>query len=60
MHLFFFALASSEWGVSRFVTDLCALSALAILVGLPVLLLKDQIKFRSLWTDGSAVSNRLG
>ena len=53
------ALASSEWGISRFLTDLFALTALFILVGLPFLLLKDRLKAKSLWADGNAMSNRL-
>tara|TARA_Y100001968_G_scaffold172779_1_gene158159 strand:+ start:10116 stop:10295 length:180 start_codon:yes stop_codon:yes gene_type:complete len=58
MH-YLFALASSEWGISRFTTDLFALLALCILIGLPSILLKDKIKLKSLWTDGNAISNRL-
>jgi len=55
----FFSLASSEWGISRFITDLSALSALAILVGLPWLLLKNKVQTKSLWKEGNAMSNRL-
>tara|TARA_Y100001968_G_scaffold324496_1_gene363954 strand:- start:27105 stop:27287 length:183 start_codon:yes stop_codon:yes gene_type:complete len=53
-----FALASSEWGISRFTTDFFALSALLILGGLPWLLLKNRIQAKSLWSDGNAISNR--
>tara|TARA_Y100001968_G_C19395224_1_gene737898 strand:- start:97 stop:279 length:183 start_codon:yes stop_codon:yes gene_type:complete len=55
----FFSLASSEWGISRFITDLSALSSLAILVGLPWLLLKNKVQTKSLWKEGNAMSNRL-
>tara|TARA_Y100001968_G_scaffold143710_1_gene131272 strand:- start:1832 stop:2008 length:177 start_codon:yes stop_codon:yes gene_type:complete len=50
------ALASSEWGVARFTTDSIALLALAILVGMPVILLKDRGGFKSLWAKGNAIS----
>tara|TARA_Y100001968_G_C18862730_1_gene483398 strand:+ start:145 stop:327 length:183 start_codon:yes stop_codon:yes gene_type:complete len=53
-----FALSSSAWGVSRFTTDLIALASLAVLVSLPVLLLKNQVKTKSLWTEGNAFSDR--
>tara|TARA_E500000331_G_scaffold311816_1_gene319368 strand:- start:236 stop:412 length:177 start_codon:yes stop_codon:yes gene_type:complete len=52
------ALASSEWGIARFTTDSFALIALAILASLPILLLKDKAKLKSIWTSGSALSNR--
>tara|TARA_B100000214_G_C23515942_1_gene422868 strand:+ start:189 stop:365 length:177 start_codon:yes stop_codon:yes gene_type:complete len=58
MHLSIFALASSEWGVARFTTDSFALIALGVLVGLPILLLKDKANFKSVWTSGNALSNR--
>tara|TARA_Y100001968_G_scaffold298007_1_gene307563 strand:+ start:17832 stop:18047 length:216 start_codon:yes stop_codon:yes gene_type:complete len=54
-----FALASSVWGVSRFTTDLIALTSLAVLVALPVLLLKDRVQPKSLWSEGNAFSDRL-
>ena len=53
-----FALASSEWGIARFTTDSFALIALTILVGLPILLLKDQTNIPKLWTKENAFSNR--
>tara|TARA_Y100001968_G_scaffold239144_1_gene222572 strand:- start:181 stop:363 length:183 start_codon:yes stop_codon:yes gene_type:complete len=59
MHFTFFSLVSSEWGISRFITDLCSLAALAVLFALPWLLLKDKLKLKSLWADGSAISKRL-
>ena len=52
-----FALASSEWGVARFVVDSIALTALAILVGLPYILLRSTAKFQSLNAEGNALSN---
>ena len=58
MHLSFFALASSEWGIARFTTDSFALIALGILVSLPIQLLKDKTNFKSIWTSGNALSNR--
>jgi len=58
MYLSFFALASSEWGVARFTTDSFALIALAILLILPIQLLKDKIDFKNIWTSGNALSNR--
>ena len=53
-----FALASSEWGIARFTTDAFALIALAILVSIPILLLKDKAKLQNIWTSGNALSNR--
>tara|TARA_Y100001968_G_scaffold77939_1_gene69248 strand:+ start:1592 stop:1774 length:183 start_codon:yes stop_codon:yes gene_type:complete len=53
-----FALASSEWGISRFTTDFFALLSLLILIGLPYLLLRNRIQTKSLWTEGNAISNR--
>ncbi len=58
MHLFIFALASSEWGIARFTTDSFALIALVVLVSLPIKLLKDQVGFKNVWTSGNALSNR--
>ena len=58
MQLSIIALASSEWGVTRFTTDSLALMALVILCSLPVLLLKDKLGFRTIWTSGNALSNR--
>ncbi len=58
MHLSIFALASSEWGIARFTTDSFALIGLSILISLPILLLKDKIGFKSIWTSGNALSNR--
>ncbi|WP_320664773.1 hypothetical protein [Prochlorococcus sp. MIT 1223] len=51
-----FALASSEWGISRFTTDLFALSSLFILLSLPWLLLRSRIQTKSLWIEGNAMS----
>tara|TARA_Y100001968_G_C19448662_1_gene766989 strand:+ start:2201 stop:2383 length:183 start_codon:yes stop_codon:yes gene_type:complete len=59
MSLYSFALASSEWGISRFTTDFFALASLLILIGLPYLLLKNRIKTKSLWVEGNAFSNPL-
>ena len=58
MMLSIFALASSEWGIARFTTDSFALIALVILVGLPILLLKDQAKIQRIWTKDNALSSR--
>ncbi len=58
MHLSFFALGSSEWGIARFTTDFFALIALVILGSLPITLLKDKLGFKSIWTDGNALSKR--
>ena len=54
----FFALSSSEWGVNRFTTDLIALTALGVLVALPVILLKPKVETKSLWAEGNAMSGR--
>ena len=54
-----FALASSEWGVNRFTTDLISLTALGILVALPIILLKPKMETKSLWAEGNAISNSL-
>ncbi len=56
--MFTFALASSAWGVSRFTTDLFALTALSILLALPVLLLRNRVQTKSLWSKGNAMSTR--
>jgi len=53
-----FALASTEWGVNRFTTDVIALAALGILIYLPVLLLRNRVQTKSLWSEGNAVSKR--
>ena len=53
-----FALASSDWGIARFITDSFALIALGVLVILPIQLLKDKIGFRSIWTKENALSKR--
>tara|TARA_X000000368_G_scaffold365895_1_gene312381 strand:- start:834 stop:1010 length:177 start_codon:yes stop_codon:yes gene_type:complete len=58
MQLSIIALLSSEWGVARFTTDSFALIALAILAGLPILLLKDKVGLKNIWTNGNALSNR--
>ena len=53
-----FGLVSSDWGVARFVTDLIALSALSILVALPILLLKSRVNAKQPWAEGNALSDR--
>tara|TARA_Y100001968_G_scaffold45598_1_gene35615 strand:- start:231 stop:407 length:177 start_codon:yes stop_codon:yes gene_type:complete len=58
MQLSIIALASSNWGVARFTTDSFALIALGILSSLPILLLKDKVEFKNIWTNGNAISNR--
>tara|TARA_B100001250_G_C19228441_1_gene541137 strand:+ start:335 stop:511 length:177 start_codon:yes stop_codon:yes gene_type:complete len=58
MQLSIIALTSSEWGIARFTTDSFALIALAILATLPVLLMKDKVRFKNIWTSGNAMSNR--
>ena len=58
MQLSIIALASSEWGVARFTTDSFALIALAILASLPIILLKNKVGFKSIWTSGNSLSNR--
>ena len=57
MQLSIIALASSEWGVARFTTDTLALIALGILASLPILLLKDKVGIKNIWTSGNALSN---
>ena len=54
----YFALTSAEWGIARFTTDTIAITSLAILVGLPWLLLKERIGARNPWTNGNALSKR--
>ena len=58
MQVSLFALASSQWGIARLTTDSFALIALGILVGLPILLLKDKIELKNIFTSGNALSNR--
>ena len=58
MQLSIIAFASSDWGVARFTTDSFALLALGILAALPILLLKDKLGFKNIWTSGNALSNR--
>ncbi len=58
MQLSIIALASSEWGVARFTTDSFALIAMGILLSLPILLLKDKARLKSVWSSGNALSNR--
>ena len=58
MDLSIFALASPEWGIARFTTDSFALIALAILLSLPILLLKDKANFKTIWTRENALSNK--
>ncbi|WP_187152514.1 hypothetical protein [Prochlorococcus marinus] len=58
MQLSIFALASSEWGIARFMTDSFAIISLAILATLPILLLKDKANLKNIWTSGNALSNK--
>tara|TARA_X000000368_G_scaffold210975_1_gene166702 strand:- start:2850 stop:3026 length:177 start_codon:yes stop_codon:yes gene_type:complete len=58
MQLSIIALTSSEWGIARFTTDSFALIALGILTTLPILLMKDKVGFKNIWTSGNALSNR--
>ena len=58
MSISLFALASSDWGVARFITDSIALITLGILIYLPFTLLKDKFEAKSLKVDGNAFSNR--
>ena len=51
-----FALSSSEWGVARFTTDSIALIALGILLGIPIILLRERGGFKSLRAKGDALS----
>ncbi len=57
MQLSIIALASSDWGVARFTTDSLALISLGILASLPILLLKDKVKLKSIRASGNALSN---
>tara|TARA_Y100001968_G_C19156672_1_gene618796 strand:+ start:522 stop:698 length:177 start_codon:yes stop_codon:yes gene_type:complete len=56
MQLSIIAFASSEWGIARFTTDSFALIALGILTTLPILLLKDKLDLKNIWTSGNALS----
>ena len=58
MQLSILALTSSEWGIARITTDSFALIALGILTTLPILLMKDKVEFKNIWTSGNALSNR--
>ena len=58
MQLSIIAFASSEWGIARFTTDSFALLSLGILSTLPILLLKNKVEFKNIWTSGNALSNR--
>ena len=58
MLLSIFALASSEWGISRFTTDSYSLIALGILASLPIILLKNKFGFKNIWSSGNALSNK--
>ena len=56
MQLSIIAFASSEWGIARFTTDSFALISLGILATLPILLLKDKLDLKNIWTSGNALS----
>ena len=58
MQLSIIALASSEWGIARFTTDAYALIALGILISLPILLLKNKVGLKNVWSSGNALSDR--
>ena len=58
MQLSIFALASSQWGIARFTTDSFALIALVILASLPILLLKNKIALKNIWTSENALTSR--
>tara|TARA_B100000965_G_scaffold166125_1_gene138459 strand:- start:256 stop:432 length:177 start_codon:yes stop_codon:yes gene_type:complete len=58
MQVSIIALASTEWGVARFITDSFALLSLGILVSLPILLLNNKASLKNIWTSGNALSNR--
>ena len=58
MQLSIIALTSPEWGIARFTTDSFALIALGILTALPILLMKDKVGFKNIWTSGNALSSR--
>ena len=57
MQLSLIALASYEWGVTRFTTDTFAILSLGILAALPILLLKSKADFKNVWTNENALSN---
>tara|TARA_Y100001968_G_C19410980_1_gene746290 strand:- start:54 stop:230 length:177 start_codon:yes stop_codon:yes gene_type:complete len=52
-----FGIASSQWGVPRFITDLIALSTLAIFMSFPLILLKNRINMKNPWSEGNALSS---
>ncbi len=58
MQLSILGLTSSQWGIARFTTDSFALIAFVILAALPILLIKDRLEFKSIWTSDNALSNR--
>tara|TARA_Y100001968_G_C19027504_1_gene558197 strand:+ start:202 stop:378 length:177 start_codon:yes stop_codon:yes gene_type:complete len=58
MQLSIIALASSDWGIARFTTDSFALIALCILSTLPILLLKNKVGLKNIWSNESALSNQ--
>ena len=58
MQLSIFALTSSQWGVARFTTDSIALISLGILIGLPILLLKNKVGLKDVYSEGNALSSR--
>ena len=58
MQLSIIALASSEWGIARFTTDSFALIAFGIATSLPILLLKDKLGVKNIWSSENALSNR--
>tara|TARA_B100000965_G_scaffold334418_1_gene299688 strand:- start:506 stop:682 length:177 start_codon:yes stop_codon:yes gene_type:complete len=58
MQLSIIAIASSEWGVARFTTDVLALIALGILASLPLILLKGKVGLKNVWVSGNALSNK--
>ena len=58
MQLSLIALASSQWGIARFTTDSFALISLGILASLPILLMKDKVGLKDIWSEGNALSNR--
>ena len=51
-----FALAHSEFGVSRFTTDLIALSSSLLLLSLPFALLRPHL--REIWSSGKVLSGK--
>tara|TARA_Y100001968_G_C18999086_1_gene545030 strand:- start:342 stop:521 length:180 start_codon:yes stop_codon:yes gene_type:complete len=58
MQLSIVALTSSQWGIARFTTDSIALISLGILIGLPIILLKDKAGLKSVWSSGTALAKR--